>query len=64
MKLSKRIKKLRLKLMLTQIEFSKLLGVAQVSVNRYENDKSKPTLKIQRKIDFLLKENGMEGIYE
>lgn len=64
MKLSKRIKKLRLKLMLTQIEFSELLGVAQVSVNRYENDKSKPTLKIQRKIDFLLKENGMEGIYE
>ena len=44
------IKKIRLNLMLTQQEFADLLGVAYETVNRYENGKSNPTLKVQRKL--------------
>lgn len=44
------IKKIRLNLMLTQQEFAELLGVAYETVNRYENGKSNPTLKVQRKL--------------
>ena len=47
------IKKIRLNLMLTQQEFAELLGVAQETVNRYENGKSNPTLKVQRKLSEL-----------
>lgn len=48
------IKKIRLDMMLTQEEFAKLLGVSFASVNRYENGKSVPTLKAQRKIKGLM----------
>jgi len=44
------IKNLRLKLMMTQTEFAKLVGVSFLSINRYENGKSKPTFKVQRKL--------------
>lgn len=44
------IKKIRLDMMLTQTEFAEKLGVSFASVNRYENGKSIPTLKVQRKL--------------
>jgi putative transcriptional regulator len=44
------IKNLRLKLMMTQTEFAKLVGVSFLSINRYENGKSKSTFKVQRKL--------------
>ena len=44
------IKNLRLKLMMTQTEFAKLVGVSFLSINRYENGKSKPTFKVQKKL--------------
>lgn len=53
------IKALRLKLMLTQVEFAELLGVAFQSVNRYENGKSVPTMKIKRKLKQLLDDAGI-----
>lgn len=49
------IKKLRLKMMLSQTEFAKLLGVTFESVNRYENRRSRPTFKVQRKLIELYK---------
>lgn len=49
------IKKLRLKLMLSQTEFAKLIGVTFESVNRYENGRSRPTFRVQRKINELNK---------
>ena len=49
------IKKLRLKLMLSQTEFAELLGVTFESVNRYENERSRPTFKVQRKLSELNK---------
>lgn len=51
----KDIKSIRLELMLTQTEFAKLIGVTFASVNRYENAKSIPTLRVQRKINELIK---------
>lgn len=50
------IKKLRLKMMLSQTEFAKLLGVTFESVNRYENGRSKPTFRVQRKLNELSSE--------
>ena len=52
---SKEIKKLRLKMMLSQAEFAKLLGVTFEIVNRYENGRGRPTFKVQRKLSNLCK---------
>ena len=46
----KEIKNIRLKMMMTQTEFAELLGISFASVNRYENGKSNPTFKVQRKL--------------
>ena len=54
-----KIKELRAKLMLTQVEFAKLLGVSFQSVNRYENGKSKPTMRIKRRIAELCVQQGL-----
>lgn len=51
------IKALRLKLVLTQTEFAQMLGVSFATVNRYENGKSIPTIKIQRVLLQLMKKN-------
>ena len=47
---SRQIKILRQKLILTQTEFAELLQVSFSSVNRWENRKHEPTIKIKRKI--------------
>ena len=49
------IKKLRLKMMLSQTEFAELLGVTFESVNRYENGRSRPTFRVQRRLSELCK---------
>lgn len=54
-----KIKELRLIMVLTQTEFANILGVSFGSVNRYENGKSKPTIRIQRVIFKLMKEYGV-----
>lgn len=54
------IKKIRLNLMLTQTEFAEKLGISFASVNRYENGKSVPTLKVQRKLCELIKKGGLQ----
>ncbi len=53
------VKNLRDKLVLSQQEFAILLGVSFTSVNRWENGKSEPTIKVKRKILNLCKENGV-----
>jgi len=57
MNYSEKIKQLRLRLMMTQQEFADMLGVSYESVNRWENEKNEPTMKIKRKIVDLLKKN-------
>lgn len=44
------IRKLRHKLILTQMEFGELLGVSFANVNRWEAGKFKPTTRLKRKL--------------
>lgn len=59
-----KIKEIRRKMMMTQTEFAEYLGIAFVSVNRYENDKSRPTFKVQRKLAELEKKLGLLKQFE
>ena len=61
---AQKIKKLREVLLITQQEFADLLGVSIVTVNRWENGKYEPTMKIKRKIVEFCKVNhvDLEGI--
>ena len=54
------IKALRKKILVTQTELAALLGVAFVSVNRWENGAYEPTMKVKRKLAPLFKKHGIE----
>ena len=56
---SKIIKELRNKLLLTQTEMGELLGVSFATINRWENDHYKPTMKVKRKIKELCEKNNI-----
>ena len=56
---SKKLKEYREHELLTQQELAKKLGVAFVSVNRWERGHHEPTMKIKRKIRLLLEEAGI-----
>lgn len=47
---SEAIKHLRKKMILTQTEFAKMLGVSFGTVNRWESGKYEPTTKLKRKL--------------
>ena len=57
---SKLSKDLRSKLILSQEDFTKKLGVAFCTVNRYENNHYNPTYKIQKKLKSLAVRNGLD----
>lgn len=57
---AQKIKKLREVLLITQQELADLLGVSIVTVNRWENVKYEPTMKIKRKIVELCKVNNID----
>ena len=54
------IKKIRLKTFLTQEDFAKELGVSFNSVNRWENGKQKPSIKVMKAIDEYCKRNNID----
>ena len=54
------IKKLRSKMLLTQMEFADYLGVSFASINRWETGRFEPTMKIKRKLAPLFKEYRIE----
>lgn len=54
------IKKLRDKLILTQTEFAKVLGVSYTTVCRWETGVHEPTIKQKRKIVELCIENKIK----
>lgn len=56
----KMIVSLRNKLILSQEEFAKLLGVSFASVNRWERGHHEPTIKVKRKIIELCKKQGIQ----
>ncbi len=60
MNYAKLIKKLREKLILTQTEFAKILGVSFTTVSRWEKGVHVPTMKVKRKIVELCKNNNIE----
>ena len=53
------IKKLRNKMILSQMEFAEYLGVSFASINRWETGRFEPTMKIKRKLAPLFKEHGI-----
>lgn len=61
MEYSDAIKKLRLKMLMTQVEFANMLGVSFAAVNRWETGKYEPTMKIKRKLAPLFEEHGIEA---
>lgn len=54
------IKKLRSKMLLTQMEFAEYFGVSFASINRWEAGRFEPTMKIKRKLVPLFKKHGIE----
>lgn len=60
MRYSEAIKSLRKKMILSQMEFAKFLGVSFGTVNRWENDKFVPTIKMKRKLALLFEKYRIE----
>lgn len=56
-----KIKELRDEMLLTQEEFGEVLGVSLVTVNRWENGKFEPAIKIKRKLRELFIEYNING---
>lgn len=54
------IKKLRNKLLITQMELGEMLGVSFSTVNRWEMGCHEPIMKLKRKIAELCKKNGIK----
>ena len=54
------IKDLRKRLILSQAELAKLLGVSIQSINRWETGKHEPTIKIKRKLVSYFEKYGIE----
>ena len=54
------IKALRKKMLLSQTEMANELGVAFVSINRWENGHCEPTIKAKRKLAPLFEKYGIE----
>ena len=61
MKYDVAIKKLREKMIVSQEELSEILGVSLITVNRWENGKYEPTIRLKRKLnDLFLKYHLIE----
>ena len=54
---AQKIKKLREVLLITQQELASLLSVSIVTVNRWENSKYEPTMRVKRRLSQLFKES-------
>ena len=54
------IKLLRKRMLLTQTELAQKVGVAFISINRWENGHCEPTMKVKRKLAPLFREYGIE----
>ena len=54
------IKLLRERMLLTQTELAQKVGVAFISINRWENGHCKPTMKVKRKLAPYFDKYGIE----
>lgn len=55
----KLLKEYREKVFLTQEEFAQKLGISYVTLNRWENGKFEPTMKMKRKLNKLFIKEGL-----
>lgn len=60
----KALRALREKLLFSQTDLAKALGVSYVSVNRWENGKNLPSYKAKRKIKALCEKEEIDLISE
>ena len=60
MSFSASIKQLRIDALMSQQDFAKALGVSYSTVNRWENDKGRPTFKAMKAIDTFCQERGLD----
>lgn len=60
MDFARMVKGLREKLLLSQTELAKKLGVSYATVNRWENGHHEPTFKDRRRIVALCKKHGVD----
>jgi DNA-binding XRE family transcriptional regulator len=58
---AEKIKKLREVILISQGELADILNVSVVTVNRWENDRFEPTIKIKRKLQELFKDNNINN---
>jgi len=61
---AEKIKKLREVMLISQGELADILNVSVVTVNRWENDRFEPTIKIKRKLKALFIENNIKPLGE
>ena len=57
------IRTLRKRMLLTQVEFANSLGVAFISINRWENGHCEPTMKAKRKKSHYKRLNDYFDVY-
>lgn len=56
-----KVKQLRQVMLISQSELADLLKVSIVTVNRWENHKFEPTIKIKRKLNELFLKHNLKG---
>lgn len=57
---AKAVKELREKMLISQADLAKKLGVSFASVNRWENERYEPSLKAKRKLRTLFTRYGIK----
>ena len=60
MNYAKAVKQLRERIIMTQSEFAKLLGVSAITVSRWESGVFEPTIKVKRKLSQLFMDYNIE----
>lgn len=58
---AEKVKKLREVMLISQGELAEILNISVVTVNRWENDKFEPTIKMKRKLQTLFKKNDIKA---
>lgn len=60
MEISKKVKEIRKKLIVSQEELAKMLNVSFATVNRWENQHCEPSIQAKRKIRQICVDNGIK----
>ena len=60
MSFSEDIRKIRHRVLLTQEDFAKEIGVSYATINRWETGKAKPNIKTRKLIDAYCKKNQID----